>query len=119
VDDGHKGVMAGTPLAPVLSNFYLRGLDAAFEQSQVPYVRYADDIVVLAPPSRIGAHLELIAGMLGELGLELNQRKTRVSGPGEPWDFLGFRHHRGRLDVAPNPTAKLRRRVRRIARRAV
>ena len=39
VDDTHRGVMAGAPLAPVLSNLYLRELDALFEASGVPYLR--------------------------------------------------------------------------------
>jgi RNA-directed DNA polymerase len=118
VHDGHKGVMAGTPLAPMLSNLYLRPLDAAFESSGVPYVRYADDVVVFAPISDVDNHLRYIAGLLNGLGLELNTRKTRVSLPGQSWEFLGFRYSEGRLDVAPNTAAKLRRRVRRIARRA-
>jgi RNA-directed DNA polymerase len=48
----------------------------------------------------------------------LNERKTRLSPPGEPWEFLGLRHDHGSLDLATNTIAKLRRRVRRIARRA-
>ncbi len=118
VNDGHKGVMAGTPLAPLLSNLYLRPLDATFESSGVPYVRYADDMVVFAPVSDIDEHRERIKTSLHDLGLELNARKTRVSLPGQPWEFLGFRYSQRRLDVAPNTARKLRRRVRRIARRA-
>jgi hypothetical protein len=118
IDDDHKGVMAGTPLAPLLSNLYLRRLDAAFESSGVPYVRYADDIVVFAPSSEVDRQRAFIEEELLALGLELNRRKTRVSAPGMPWEFLGFRYDRGSLDVAPNTAGKLRRRVRRIARRA-
>jgi len=73
--DTHKGVMAGTPLAPLLSNLYLRSLDDAFEQAGVPFLRYA-------------------------------------------WEFLGLRYERGAIDLAGNSVGKLRRRVRRIARKA-
>ena len=117
-EDDHKGVMAGTPLAPLLSNLYLLSLDRTFEASAVPYLRYADDIVVFAPLDEIERHREHIEERLQALGLELNQRKTRVSRPGQPWEFLGLRYDRGSLDVAPNTAAKLRRRARRIARRA-
>jgi RNA-directed DNA polymerase len=117
-NEPHKGVMAGTPLAPILSNLYLRPLDDAFERAAVPYVRYADDIVVFGNRSAVEQHRYEIESRLAGLGLELNHRKTRLSGPGEPWEFLGLKYDRGSLDVAPNTAAKLRRRARRIARRA-
>jgi RNA-directed DNA polymerase len=118
VHDPHKGVMAGTPLAPLLSNLYLRPLDDAFEAAGVSYLRYADDVVVFAQAGGLEGHRAFIERRLAALGLEVNQRKTRLSAPGGPWEFLGLRYDRGSLDVAPNTAAKLRRRVRRIARRA-
>ena len=116
-EEPHKGVMAGTPLAPLLSDLYLRPLDRLFEDTRVPYVRYADDILVLGEPAAIDRAREVIESKLAALGLELNSRKTRSGAPGEPWEFLGFRFEAGVLDVAPRTAAKLRRRARRIARR--
>ena len=116
--DTHKGVMAGTPLAPLLSNLYLRPLDDAFEAARVPYLRYADDIVVFGTAEEVVRHGADIEARLAALGLALNPRKTRLTSPGEPWEFLGLRYERGSLDLAANSVAKLRRRVRRIARRA-
>ena len=116
--DTHKGVMAGTPLAPLLSNLYLRPLDDAFDQARVPFLRYADDMIVFGAPEEVALHGTDIEKRLAALGLQLNPRKTRLSAPGEPWEFLGLRYDRGSIDLAPNTAAKLRRRVRRIARRA-
>ncbi len=119
VEDGHKGAMAGTPLAPLLSNLYLGPLDRAFSDSDVTYVRYADDVLILGSPAALVSAREVIDGHLASLGLELNPRKTRYGAPGAPWEFLGFRYSDGRLDVAPLTAAKLRRRARRMARRAL
>ena len=116
--DSHKGVMAGTPLAPLLSNLYLRPLDDAFEEARIPFVRYADDMVVFGTEQEVVRHGADLERRLGGLGLSLNERKTRLSPPGRPWEFLGLRYDRGSLDLAANTAAKLRRRVRRIARRA-
>lgn len=116
--DMHKGVMAGTPLAPLLSNLYLRTLDDAFEQAAVPFLRYADDMVVFGTEPEVARYGKEIEERLAVLGLQLNPRKTRLSAPDEPWEFLGLRYERGSLDLATNSVAKLRRRVRRIARRA-
>jgi hypothetical protein len=116
--DTHKGVMAGTPLAPLLSNLYMRSLDEAFEQARVPFLRYADDMVVFGTQQEVLQRGAEIEERLAALGLALNPRKTRLSAPGEPWEFLGLRYHAGSLDLAGNSVGKLRRRVRRIVRRA-
>ena len=116
--DHHKGVMAGTPLAPLLSNLYLRPLDDAFWDGRVPFLRYADDIIVFGTADQVAQHGADIERGLVALGLSINPRKTRLSAPGEPWEFLGLRYGEGSLDLATNTMAKLRRRVRRIARRA-
>ena len=42
--------MAGTALAPLLSNLYLKELDDMAAGLGAPYARYSDDIVVLVPP---------------------------------------------------------------------
>jgi RNA-directed DNA polymerase len=118
ITDSHKGVMAGTPLAPLLSNLYLRPLDAAFEEARTPFLRYADDMIVFGTAQEVMRHGFDIERRLAALGLELNARKTRLSPSGTPWEFLGLRYERGSLDLAHNTVAKLRRRARRIARRA-
>jgi RNA-directed DNA polymerase len=116
--DTHKGVMAGTPLAPLLSNLYLRPLDDALEQAGVPFLRYADDMIVFGSEQEVLHLAGEIEERLSAFGLALNPRKTRLSAPGEPWEFLGLRYDRGAIDLAGNSVGKLRRRVRRIARRA-
>ncbi len=116
--DSHKGVMAGTPLAPLLSNLYLRPLDDAFEAARIPFLRYADDMVVFGTGEDVERHGLDIEQRLACLGLELNGRKTRLTSAGRPWEFLGLRYDGGSLDLAANTITKLRRRVRRIARRA-
>jgi RNA-directed DNA polymerase len=116
--DLHKGVMAGTPLAPLLSNLYLRPVDDAFERAGIPFLRYADDVVVFGSREEVGHYGQDIEERLAALGLQLNGQKTRLSAPGQPWEFLGLRYDRGSLDLAANTLAKVRRRVRRIARRA-
>jgi hypothetical protein len=118
VHDSHKGVMAGTPTAPLLSNLYLRSLDFEFEGSGGDYLRYADDFIVLGSTSAVTEHVDTIARRLGDRGLQLNPDKTRRFAPGEAWDFLGLRYHKGTLDLADNTVRKMHHRVRRLARKA-
>lgn len=116
--DEHKGVMAGTPLAPLLSNLYLRPLDRHFEAQAVLYLRYADDFIVFGTEAEVAAQAAAVARILDGLGLQLNERKTRSGGAGEPWEFLGLSYDRGRLDLAAHTIRKLHGRARRMARRA-
>ncbi len=117
VDGGRKGVMAGTPLAPLLATLYLRELDEEVAATGATYARYSDDIVALAPAGAVEALDRLVRDRLAARGLEVNEGKSSVSGPGEPWDFLGFRYAAGAVGLAPITERKLRARSTRLARR--
>jgi RNA-directed DNA polymerase len=120
VDGGRKGLMAGTPLAPLLATLYLRDVDgevAGFGGGHVTYARYSDDIVVLADPAVIPTIEGLLRARLAERGLAVNESKSSVTAPGEPWDFLGFRYHAGQVGLAPLTSRKMKARTTRLARR--
>ncbi len=121
VDGGRKGVMAGTPIAPMLATLYLRDLDAEVAGAGATYARYSDDILVLAPPAELPALEWLIRLRLNERGLAINEAKSAVAAPGEPWDFLGFRYCNtagaGVIGLAPITVRKLKARSTRLARR--
>ena len=115
VDGGRKGIMAGTPLAPLLATLYLRDLDGEVA-GRATYARYSDDILVLAPPADLPGLESLVRARLAARGLDVNERKSALTAPGQPWDFLGFRHHEGAVGLAPHTEHKLRARTTRLAR---
>jgi RNA-directed DNA polymerase len=92
------GTPQGGVLSPVLCNVYLNRLDRQWaERGAGVLVRYADDLVVMCR-TRQEADDALMAlkAILGELGLQTKDAKTRVvhlREGGEGFDFLGF-HHR-------------------------
>src|SRR5205085_11315658 len=112
-----KGVMAGTPLAPVLATLYLSDVDREVAERGATYARYSDDILALAPPGEIGSLERLLRHRLAERGLQVNEDKSALAAPGQPWDFLGFRYDRGRIGLAPITEHKLQARTTRLARR--
>jgi hypothetical protein len=116
VDGGGKGIMAGTPIAPLLATLYLRDLDAEVAGTGATYARYSDDIIVLAPRPELPALERLVRSRLAERGLCVNEAKSARAAPGEPWDFLGFRYHRGAIGLAPVTVRKLKGRATRLAR---
>jgi group II intron reverse transcriptase/maturase len=95
-----SGTPQGSPISPLLANVALHVLDEVWEANGHrlgTLVRYADDLVVLAPSrDRAESARDLVAATLARLGLRLHPDKTRIvclRHGGEGFDFLGF-HHR-------------------------
>jgi len=92
-----KGTPQGGVISPLLANVYLNVLDTLWKTKKVQerlgarLVRYADDVVILCEGSteRI---LRGLKAVLNDLGLSLNEAKTRiVDARRESFNFLGFR----------------------------
>ena len=112
-----KGIMAGTPIASLYANLYLKDLDKWFADRDIPYARYSDDIIFFAHTEEEREGYEaFIKGFLQERGLEINSDKEERSAPGEGFTFLGFRISRGKVDIAPASVVKLRKKMRRKVR---
>jgi len=87
----------GAVLSPCLCNVYLHRLDRQWaERGHGVLVRFADDLLVMCRTQKeADAALAAMRQILGELGLELKDAKTRIVHlelDGEGVDFLGFHH---------------------------
>jgi RNA-directed DNA polymerase len=97
---GKRGIPQGSPLSPLLANLALNELDHALDRgkSELTYVRYLDDMVVLAPDTVRGrAWADRALQRIGEeaeaLGVSLNADKTRkvtMTDHDAMFAFLGF-----------------------------
>jgi group II intron reverse transcriptase/maturase len=93
-----SGTPQGGVASPLLANVYLHRLDRAWSaREHGTLIRYADDVVVMCRTrEQAEAALARLRVLLGELGLEPKESKTRivhlVEG-GQGVDFLGF-HNR-------------------------
>jgi hypothetical protein len=73
------GLSLGCPLSPVLGAFFLLDLDRAFEHTGLFYVRFMDDIVVLAPTRwRLRAAVRQVHQTLTALDLAVHPDKTFI-----------------------------------------
>jgi RNA-directed DNA polymerase len=111
-----KGLMAGCPLSPFLSNIYLHELDDLFTSKKITYTRYSDDIVIFDEISSINEHKIAIETYLANKKLQLNHSKTMVSEPGELSVFLGFSYKLGQIDLSTISVEKMKGKVKRLSR---
>lgn len=109
------GAPQGGVISPVLANLTLDGLEGKLRErfpigkrpaNGVHFVRFADDFIVTARSREV---LEtqvrpLIVQFLDERGLELSERKTRITHIEEGFDFLGqnVRRYNGKLIIKPS-----------------
>ncbi len=84
------GLPQGSPLSPLLANLFLDRLDENYYGSNVRFVRFADDFVIM---TKTRAHAEAILAntdnFLAEQGLKLNIEKTRILDFDRGLRFLG------------------------------
>ena len=94
VMETEEGSPQGGNISPLSANIYLNEFDQEYERRGVAFVRYADDIVLLAKSERAAKRLlETSTKYLeGTLKLKVNQKKSRVVSVFaiRNFKFLGF-----------------------------
>jgi len=85
-----RGIAQGAILSPLFCNLYLHVLDEALDSRKIPFVRYADDLLLFAADEAGARRAHDFAGAtLQDLELELHPDKTRVTASGPHVVFLG------------------------------
>jgi RNA-directed DNA polymerase len=93
------GMVAGGSLSPLLGAVYLLPLDYAMQEYVTKYgmlyVRYMDDILILAKKRRhLRMSIKIIYLIIKSLDLRLHQKEKRFVGRTEKgFDFLGYHFH--------------------------
>jgi RNA-directed DNA polymerase len=104
-----KGAPQGSVISPILANMALDGIEnillERFPKMKVHLIRYADDLLVMAPSKEIAENVrEILGNFLAIRGLELSPEKTVITHIDEGFDFLGwnFRKYKGTLLIKPS-----------------
>ena len=86
-----RGIALGCPLSPLLGAFFLGELDAALARSGLFYVRFMDDILVLAPTRwKLRAAVKVVNRVLASLDLKKHPAKTFIGRIEKGFDWLGY-----------------------------
>ncbi len=99
--DYERGISLGCPLSPLMGGFFLKRLDERMERSGLFYVRFMDDILVLAQTRwRLRKAVKAVNQVLAALGMEKHPDKTFIGRIERGFDFLGYYFHPEGLSVA-------------------
>jgi RNA-directed DNA polymerase len=121
-----KGSPQGGVISPLLANIYLHPLDQLLDGQNIPFARYADDIIILAKTSEEAHHiLEKVGQWMAQAQLELHPEKTRIvdmTKTDAHFDFLGYRFKRSKKGkllrlIRPKSEKKLREAIRPMTKR--
>lgn len=108
--DRRAGAAQGAPISPLLSNIHMHPFDVEVTRKGFWLARYSDDFVVLcrAESEALDA-LAACREALSSRRLRLNQTKTCVAPPSEPFRFLGYGFEPdGRVTAPPSLPASTR-----------
>jgi len=92
--------------------FYLKLLDERMEETGLPYARFMDDWVILAPTRwKLRGAVRLVNQTLAELKVEQHPDNTFIGRVSRGFDFLGYLFTPAGLEVAPRAVARCVERV--------
>ena len=88
-------------MSPLIGAFFLDDLDQRMTATGLFYIRFMDDILVLAPTRwKLRRAISVVNEILGALGLAKHPDKTFIGRVERGFDFLGYAFSRGALRVA-------------------
>ncbi len=112
-----KGIMAGVPLSSFLANYYLKNLDKYFEDNNIIYFRYADDILISTDSKKeLDTYIKIIKKELKKKNLDINQEKEYFYEPSATIEFLGFSIKKDNIDISNNSIKKIKGKIKRSSR---
>ena len=91
-----QGTPQGGVVSPLLANIALNGIESIHHykmagETVYPTVRYADDmVIILRPKDDAEAILNRIREFLAERGMNVSERKTKLTATTDGFDFLGW-----------------------------
>jgi RNA-directed DNA polymerase len=92
-----QGTPQGGVVSPLLANIALNGIESIHKYKDPwgkisePSIRYADDmVIILQPQDDAKAIQERISKFLAERGMNVSEKKTKLTAATDGFDFLGW-----------------------------
>lgn len=102
-----RGISRGCPLSPLIGAFYLKILDEQLSRSGLYYVRYMDDILIMAPSRwKLRRAIKQLNHTFSQLKLTQHPDKTFIGRIEKGFDFLGYHFSRQPLTLASKTVSR-------------
>jgi RNA-directed DNA polymerase len=92
-----QGTPQGGVVSPLLANIALNGIESLHQardkwrKNSEPSIRYADDMVIILKPEDDADYvLNRISEFLAQRGMNVSERKTKITATTDGFDFLGW-----------------------------
>jgi group II intron reverse transcriptase/maturase len=99
-----QGTPQGGVVSPLLANIALNGIESIHKSYEKqpngkprwnrwtePTIRYADDmVIILKPEDNATAILEKVSEFLAQRGMNISEKKTKITAATDGFDFLGW-----------------------------
>ncbi len=96
-----RGISLRCPLSPLMGALYLKPLDDAVSEAGFFFTRYMDDWVIVVPTRwKLRKAVWLVNQVLNNLNIEKHPDKTFIGRACRGFDFLGFTHGPGKIEVS-------------------
>lgn len=114
-----KSLIPGCALGSFFANYCLKPLDDYFEDKNVIYARYSDDIIVLAKDKlELEKYLEIIKEYINKYDLTINPDKYTWFEPGDNVEYLGLKlRGDGKIDISDHAKQKIKKQIHRWCRK--
>lgn len=118
--DDYKSLIPGSPFSSFLANYTLRECDAYFDENNILYARYSDDMIIIADSKeKLESYLEVVKQYLAKYDLEINPDKYEWFTPEDELHFLGLKitddEH---IDISDHSKMKIKKQIHRWCKKA-
>lgn len=114
-----KSLIPGCALGSFFANACLKEVDEHFENLNITYARYSDDIILFDKTEEdVQRHLDYIIKSIGEYGLTMNPDKYTFFKENEAVEYLGLRIREDeKIDIANHAKQKIKKQIHRCCRK--
>lgn len=115
----YKALIPGCALGSFFANYTLKDCDQYFDDNNILYARYSDDIIIMGDSNEeLQTHIEVVKKYLAEYGLIINESKYKWFAPSDEVEFLGLKiTQTGDIDISDKGKQKIKRQIHRWCRK--
>lgn len=119
VIDEYKSLIPGCAFGSFFANYCLLPCDKYFENTDVIYARYSDDIIILTDTKeKLQNYLNIVLEYISNYGLTINPDKYTWFEPGDSVEFLGLKLCKDdKVDISDHAKQKIKKQIHRWCRK--